>query len=293
MKHILDWPPLEALDAVMAASRLGSFSAAAVELDLTHGAISRRVAVVERWAGFRLFDRHGRGVRLSLEGERLISTIEQSFALLDRGRKSAGTSSDIETVLVSVVPSFARLWLLPNVSKLEGEPQDLRVEMEIDHRFAMLSASRIAIRYGAGNWPGTVATPLFDEELVPVASRRLCCDSAATLTPAGLLEFPLIHDTSEGLWRTWFSAHDMTYERREQDRVFNDYDMTLLAASQGLGFALLRSPYGVEECERLGLSIISGHRVSSRLRYHVVSRPGLRNPATDRLIMRIVGTAKS
>ncbi|WP_163540306.1 helix-turn-helix domain-containing protein, partial [Klebsiella pneumoniae] len=63
MKHSSDLPSFDAIQAVLSSNRTGSFSGAADELDLTHGAISRRVAIVEAWAGTALFERHGRGVR--------------------------------------------------------------------------------------------------------------------------------------------------------------------------------------------------------------------------------------
>ncbi|MDX0558921.1 LysR family transcriptional regulator [Sinorhizobium medicae] len=59
MTHNVELPPVEALQAVLSAYRLGSFSAAAAALGITHGAVSRRVAATERWAGFRLFGRQG------------------------------------------------------------------------------------------------------------------------------------------------------------------------------------------------------------------------------------------
>lgn len=54
MTHNDELPPLEALQAVLSAYRLGSFSAAAAALGISHGAVSRRVAATERWAGLRL-----------------------------------------------------------------------------------------------------------------------------------------------------------------------------------------------------------------------------------------------
>jgi LysR family glycine cleavage system transcriptional activator len=63
-------PPLDTLRAFEAAARLGSFSAAAEGLNLTHGAISRQVAKLERWLGLKLFLRAARGVKLTPDGDR-------------------------------------------------------------------------------------------------------------------------------------------------------------------------------------------------------------------------------
>ena len=52
MDHSLNTlPPLDALRAFEAAARTGSFSAAAEQLNVTHGAVSRQVAKLEHWMG--------------------------------------------------------------------------------------------------------------------------------------------------------------------------------------------------------------------------------------------------
>src|SRR5262249_29847435 len=53
-------PRLNALRAFEACVRLGSTVAAAAELAVTHGAVSKQVALLERWLGVALFER-GRG----------------------------------------------------------------------------------------------------------------------------------------------------------------------------------------------------------------------------------------
>lgn len=286
-KHISALPPLEALEAVLTAARLGTFSAAAETLQITHGAVSRRVAVVEAWAGIRLFDRHGRGVRLTLDGERLSSRIEVAVAMLEDGRAAGRSAPELDTIRVGVVQSFVRLWLIPNLATLEGTPPDLRLELEVDHRFMTLSDARIAIRLGRGHWPDVVSEPLFGETLRPVASRNVARSMGGTPSATDLLAFPLLHDALEDSWRLWLSSQGITYERRAQDRIFPGHDLALQAASAGLGVALARDPYGRAFRKRLGLVAAHPQGIASPQRFHIVTRPGRRHPAVDRLIERI------
>lgn len=72
-------PPLDSLKVAVIAARAGSFTAAAEALDLTHGAVSRRIASVENWLGTPLFERGGRGVSLTPAGSRLVRTAEQAI----------------------------------------------------------------------------------------------------------------------------------------------------------------------------------------------------------------------
>lgn len=57
-------PPSESLQAMLAAAELGSLTAAAEELGVTHGALSRRIQGLESWLGQPIFERHGRGGHL-------------------------------------------------------------------------------------------------------------------------------------------------------------------------------------------------------------------------------------
>ena len=69
MRHL---PPLNALRGCEVAARTGSYTEAASELGLTHGAVSRQIALLESWLGQRLFSRSGR---------RMVATpIARSFA---------------------------------------------------------------------------------------------------------------------------------------------------------------------------------------------------------------------
>ncbi|MGL4445008.1 MAG: LysR family transcriptional regulator, partial [Alsobacter sp.] len=61
-------PSLSALQAFEAAARHGSFTRAAEELDLTQGAVSRQVAMLEQSLGVRLFERVRQRVNLTPAG---------------------------------------------------------------------------------------------------------------------------------------------------------------------------------------------------------------------------------
>jgi len=289
MMHSL--PPLEALRAVLAAASTGSFSAAAGLLEITHGAVSRRVAAVEAWAGAVIFERHGRGVRPTLEGQRLMARIEQALAMLEDTRLAGASDVEPETVRVGIVQSFARLWLIPHLRALEGTPRDVRIEPEIDHRHMTLSDARIAIRLGRGDWSGVQATHLFSETLRPYAAAAVAARIGSAAAPADILAHPLIHDASDANWRVWLGQAGL--ERRSRDRTFPGYDLTLLAAAGGHGIVLAREPYGRELRERLGLVPVSDRSVANPQAFHLVVAPGRMHAAVERLAGRIIALAAS
>ena len=218
MEQLSGLPPLEALEAVLAAAREGSFSKAAEELGITHGAVSRRVALVETWIGQRIFERHGRGVRATPSCHAFLLQLERASAILHDSRSLVSTGASLETVRVGVVPSFARMWLFPHLAALEGTPADLRVEADVDERFMTLSEARVAIRYGTGDWPGVTSRPLFREWALPVASRAIAGELSSHDDPERLLAWPLLHDASAGNWIGWLGHSGVFYQPRQQDR---------------------------------------------------------------------------
>jgi DNA-binding transcriptional LysR family regulator len=182
-------PPLDGLVAMIAAARGGSFSAAAEELGSTHGAVSRRIRAVEVWLGTDLFERHGRGVRLTPAGVRFVRTVEQAFGSISCAAEQWRPHGGVPTLRLSVLPSFARLWLLPRLLTLQGDPPDLFLDISTEHRLADLRDGGIdlAIRYGAGSWPDLQSTLLFREELVPGAAPALVSRLRGATDPKAIL----------------------------------------------------------------------------------------------------------
>jgi DNA-binding transcriptional LysR family regulator len=242
----LSVPPLDALQAVLVAARGGSFTAAADALGLTHGAISRRVAVVEAWLGAAVFERHGRGVRLTPAGQRFARQIEQALEAIEQTSERWRPRHGRATVRLSVVPSFAKLWLLPRLAPLLEELPDLRVDLVVEQRAVDLDAGEadVVIRYGRGGWPGLGARRLFAETLLPVGSPAFVARLGPEPGVDTIARCPLIHDSDTGQWRAWLADAGVRYRPRVDDRRFEDYDLVLAAAEGSLGLALLRLPLG-------------------------------------------------
>jgi DNA-binding transcriptional LysR family regulator len=84
-------PPLNAIKAFEAAARLGSFTRAAEELNVTHGAVSRQVRLLEDWLGARLFLRTSRNAVPTQVGTDLLAeagpALDRLAAVSQRLRK--------------------------------------------------------------------------------------------------------------------------------------------------------------------------------------------------------------
>lgn len=267
-------PPLDALKVAVIAARAGSFSAAAQSLGLTHGAVSRRVASVESWLGVPLFMRAGRGVTVTPEGQRLLRTTEQALDAIGRCAEQWRPHRGMQTVKLSVVPSFARLWLLPRLRTLQGDPADLRIELDIGHALADLQRGDVdlAVRYGASPGDGLDAQVLMRETLLPVAAPDLARSLGARPKAQALHRLPLIHDSDLRQWQRWFADAGLRVRPRTVDSRFEDYDLVLLAAEQGLGLALARLPLAQPWLDAGRLVPVAARSVDNPLVHHLVMR---------------------
>ncbi|MBK8160413.1 MAG: LysR family transcriptional regulator [Rhodospirillaceae bacterium] len=287
-------PPLDTLRAFEAAARGGSFSAAASALNITHGAVSRQVAKLEHWLGLKLFDRQARGVALTPEGQRLYLRTNEAFALIadtsDRWTESRGSA----VVRLSTIPSVCGLWLMPRLKKFESGKPSLRVTLSADHRHVDLADDGIdlAIRCGRGAIPGRISLQLFEEYCFPIAAPQLADEIGRNGDAARLLEQPLIHDSDAAGWRAWFMAQQLDYKPRPHDRRFEDYNLVLDAAMNGLGVALARPPLAADLIKQGKLVMLDQRTALNPSSYWLDRPPGPVRDAAANLARRICAEAK-
>ena len=285
--------PLDTLRAFEAAGRTGSFSGAAEALDVTHGAISRQIAKLERWLGQRLFDRQARGVGLTPEGQRLFLRATEALALIadssDRWIEAKGSA----VVRLAALPSVSGLWLMPRLRFLEtGEP-NLRVELIVEHREGDLAddAVDLALRCGRGAVPKRVSVQLFEEHCFPIAAPELAQEIGQG-KPERLLNFPLIHDSDATGWRAWLGAQGLDYRPRRQDRRFEDYNLVLDAAVHGLGIALARPPLVQDVLAQGRVVAVDDRTVLNPVAYWLDRPEGTLRPAAAEFARRIMLAAE-
>jgi len=286
-------PPLDTLRAFEAAARLGSFSAAAETLNLTHGAISRQIAKLERWLGLKLFMREARGVKLTPDGDRLYVSTREAFALIgaysDRWTEPRGSA----VVRLSALPSVSSRWLMPRLAQLEnGGDSPLRILFSVDHRQVDMEEEGIdlALRCGRGEVPGRLSLQLFDEWCYPIASPELACKIGKG-DPARLLNYPLIHDSSATGWRAWFAEQGLDYRPAAHDRRFEDYGLVLDAAAYGLGIALARPPLAQRDLDAGRVVRVDDRVARNSVSYWLDRPPGKLRPAAIQLTHRLAEQA--
>jgi len=236
MKRI---PPFFALRALEAASRHRSYSRAANELAVTHGAVSHQVRRLEAELGARLFERRGNTMIPTPEAQRLSGEVERALDILREAVSEFDAAAERDPLVVSIDTQFAMRWLPPRLPRLLGDPAGERIEIRVEERCAdfVTDGVDVGVRYGAGDWEGVNAERLFNETLFPVCTAEVAADLPIRGSE-DLLEAPLLHHGHRP-WRLWFDAHGLP-EPPRQGLQFEDSTMLIEAAAQGLGVALAR-----------------------------------------------------
>lgn len=234
-------PTTRALQTFEAAARLGAFSAAARELNLTQGAVSHQIGELEKLLDCKLFDRRGRNVVLNQTGETYLNYARDALQALRLGAQAVEpVGANTRTLTVSVSPNFAAKWLVPRLGEfLEAHPDiDLRISAAMRHIDFATDDVDLAVRHGTGDWPDLHVTKLSDEWIFPVVSPMLLGKTKIN-KPEQLKAFTLLHDQSVDKWQEWFEQFDI--ESNDEGPVFDQTAYAIDAAVAGQGIALARS----------------------------------------------------
>jgi len=233
-------PPMQALRAFEATARTGSLTAAAQSLHLTHGAISHQIKGLEEELGVELIARAGRGIRLTDAGERFALRIRGALADISAAAREISEASNPRRLSVSVVPSFAARWLLPRMRQFRTEHPD--IDLDVRSSMSLVDFRRedvhLAIRYGAGHWPGVSAEFLMEDEFFPVCCPRIA--QGVPKRPQDLAHYVLLRSDDE-YWKPWFTAAGLDWPEPDRGPIFNDSAHMLQSAVEGHGIALGRS----------------------------------------------------
>jgi DNA-binding transcriptional LysR family regulator len=245
-------------------AELGTVSKAALRLRIAQPALSRQIIDLERELGLRLFDRVGRRLLLTGEGEQLIAgcrvllncvdAVKEHAQLLrhgDRGvLKVAGSPQHIESVLARFLPRYAKRYPNVHVKISEGtgsEIQTLLERGEIHLGQNLLHAVKLDERHFG-------SLPLGSVELLAACHPSTRLGAHRTMELARLAEFPLLLMDSGFGFRRAFDAASRMAGLKPTIAFESRNPHTLLAlAEAGLGVAVVPSQL---QCQRYRLRIV-------------------------------------
>jgi LysR family glycine cleavage system transcriptional activator len=267
-------PPLNALPSFEAAARHLSFSKAADELHVTHGAVSRAIRNLEKHLGVLLFARGIRSVRLTQLGASYAADVRR---ILDQlAAATLVTSGQQSAVLnVSTLDALASRWLVPRLFRFRRSHPDIDVRLSTSEKLADFVSDGIdvAIRYGRGQYPGLTSELLMGEDVFPVCSPVLLDGPHPLRTPADLSYHTLIHDYFHIDWAMWLKTAGIEGVDPHKGLTFHSSEHVVQAAVQGEGVALGRSALVADDIAAGRLVRPFELSLPAELAYYVVCLP--------------------
>ncbi len=234
-------PPLNSLRAFEAAARHLSFTRAADELCVTQAAISHQVKHLEEMLGVQLFIRKNRKLLLTDQGQEYWPKIRDIFEKLVQATEQLKAQGAEGALTVSVVPTFAIVWLVPRLSHFSKLYPEIDVRLKASDVAVdfMQDDIDVAIYYEKGNYPENLhSDTLFYEFLTPMCSPMLLEGEHSLSAPEDLQHHMLLHDGSYHEWNQWLKLAGVGDIAMQHGPVFSHSSMVIQAAIHGQGVAL-------------------------------------------------------
>jgi len=227
---------LNALRAFEATARLRSFSAAAAELSVTHGAVSRHIRMLEDSVGLALLKRSAQGALPTAEGQRLADGLSTAFSLI----QSSVEQLKPGPLTLACSESIMMYWLLPRLNRFRDAHPEVELRFNMSHGpvdFARDNVS-VAIRLSTIDAPkDVVRTDVVPEWVGPVCSpqylRQKRFKSVGDLARARLMA----SRTRPSAWEDWARCSGQTDMTLRVDESFDHFYLLIQGARCGLGFA--------------------------------------------------------
>ena len=288
-------PSTQALACFEASARHESYTRAAQELALTQSAVSRQVIALEEFVGVALFRRTRHGVSLTPAGALYAKKVRGWLQGLERDTLDLMShQGQGGTVNLAAVPTFATRWLMPRLPLLARQYPDITVHIEVQTRpFLFADTVHDAALYAGtpeqvGNWPGVQVLKLMDEDVVPVCSPTVLGKAAARdlgrgwqpVAPEVLARLPLLQQSTRPYgWQQWFQSVGVDAPRALDGPRYELFSMLAVAASHGLGVALIPPMLVEAELARGELVVACAQPLRGERSYYLVTPNGTPAPA--------------
>ncbi len=263
------------LTAFLAVIRGGSVTSAADELVVTQPSVSSAVAALGRELGCELFERAGRGIRLTEAGTVFAPYATDVIGLLEDGRQAAREAADVAArrLRIAAVTTAAESFVPPLMRAFSEQHPEIELTLDVGNRQQVLDrvlghAVDVAI---CGKPPADdrlLAEPLADNEIVCITAPE---DAA---TAAGRM--PAV----ELAGRAW-----LLREPGSGTRALNEQFLVDRGLEPGTHTLTLGSNGAIKQAARagLGVSLLSRAAVEAELASGRLAEIRLKDgPATRR-----------
>ncbi|WED22615.1 LysR substrate-binding domain-containing protein [Vibrio sp. JC009] len=220
-----------------------SFTLAAQALNLTQGAVSHRIKVLETELGFTLFVRGTRKLELTPEGSRFHLTLAKSLNAIFYEISEINSSDLHGELTIAVAPSFAHGWLIPRLADFKSRFPGFNLKVLIHDKHQDLIENNIdaAVYYGGEKMSDMHCQPLFEETYIPVCTAEYA-DRLGLFSgeEQALARANFLHAVGSKSWEKWLSHMTFSIDPYRQSYRFDQRGMEISAAGYSAGIAIGR-----------------------------------------------------
>jgi DNA-binding transcriptional LysR family regulator len=219
----------------------GGVVRAATKLNRVQSNVTKRIRQLEEHLGTRLFRRDGRSIRLSAEGQNLLTYADRLLRLADETVSEMRTGKPKGVFKLGSLESTAGSRLAPILSRYHGAYPDVVVELTTGTTGALvtrvtnfeLEAAFVSEPFTA---PSLQTRAVFEEQLVLVTSRAIGeVTGPADLGRSTLIAFPQGCSYRRRI-EEWLGIANMIPERIME---FASYQAMIACVAAGTGFAVV------------------------------------------------------
>lgn len=234
-------PPLKAIAAFEAAARHESVTKAAIELNVSHSAISQQIKILEHHFNQRLFQKKGNGIELTPKARNFLKDVTESLDIIAVASQNLTSSNVLNRISVNSTPTFSVQWLVPRIADFQRAFPNVEVKTEVSTTDVLSKAydqSDLIIRRYPMKKSGMECVRILDDVSVAVAAPRLF-EAESLESPSDLLRFKLLHTKSRiSAWPNWFRKAGIVTNQTLAGQVFDHIFLSLASARSGAGICL-------------------------------------------------------
>jgi LysR family glycine cleavage system transcriptional activator len=241
-------PPLNALRAFDIAARTRSFTAAAEELHVSQGAVSRHVAQLEAYLGLALFRREPGGAQLTAAGGEYARAIGEAFDSVELATRTVVTTGRRRPLRIKLFPSVAIKWLITRLAEFHALYPAVEVSITTTPKFVRFDPEEDDFTIQIGNVPQAA---VHYDKLIAVELMPVCSPDYLRRLPVGAIEdlferVLLCSVNRPNDWLLWFRAAGIAEERLRQvvqsglrfGMKFGNSALAYQAAIDGMGVVI-------------------------------------------------------
>lgn len=284
----LKLPPLKTLNTFVACSKNLNFSKTALQLNLTQGAVSKQIALLEDFLGLQLFKRkNNQSLELTKEAKvyakkigNILGNIEAATTEIIVTKKS----EQKETLHINCLPSMSSTWLVPLLKDFEDKFPHYNVVVKIgdgpvDFKKAGCDlAIRVAKQKNNIDWKKFKSTKIMDEKLLCVCSAQFKKKNKIK-QPSDLLQHNLLgHTYRPRMWQKYLDFLGLRKPNINHSNSFEHFFMLIEAAKNGMGVGLVPEFLVKKELKNNQLTLAVRDEFKSRYGYFLLQQKQKNTP---------------